>query len=198
MSRPLPPSDSREVAPIFGSGDLRNPYTLAHRSPLCRGLIWINGWFSTVWRQGPPPSPYRALLGAGRSLPEPRPPPRAAAGRSPSGSAAAPSPACLGSFLRCPVSFSALRPEEVVHRQLQTPRLKPTTPWIYSQPKHPGTELAQSWASPREWLFFPPPQTKIGSFAFKKKFPLQEKKANTKTASSLLSLDHTTFEEINP
>ena len=144
--------------------------------------------FNRLEAGAPAPTHCRALLGAETSLPEPRPPPRAAAGRSPSGSAAAPSPACLGSFLRRPVSFSALRPVEVVHRQLPTPRLKPTNPWIYSQPKHPGTELTQSWASPREWLFFPPPQTKIGSFAFKKKFPLQEKKANTKTASSLLSL----------
>lgn len=41
----------------------------------------------------------------------------------------------------------------------------PPTP-VFFPTQHPGTELAHSWASPREGLFFPLSQTKIRSFAF--------------------------------
>ena len=57
----------------------------------------------------------------------------------------------------------------VVHRQLQTPGPKPTNPCIFFPTWHLGTELAHSWASPREGLLFLLPQTKIRSFALKKK-----------------------------
>lgn len=91
-------------------------------------------------RTSPPPS--HTGVGSGYSPPrrgggpprKPRPPPGAAAVRgsaraacrSLSDSVAAPPPARWEIFRRRPVSFSARRPEEVVHRASQKPLLKLT------------------------------------------------------------------------
>lgn len=100
-------------------------------------------------RTSPPPS--HTGVGSGYSRPrrgggplgEPRPPPGAAAARgsaraacrSLSDSVAAPPPARWEIFRRRPVSFSAPRPEEVVHRASHKPLLKPLLKLTPSSPR---------------------------------------------------------------
>ena len=128
----------------------------AERQRRKRILLILETW-PLVWALAKPVHPGPSVAGApsswGRGFaPEPRPPPHAAAahwscsaaGSSPSGSAAAPSPVFPGILLRNPVSISALRPAGVVHRQLQTPSPKPTDPCIFPQPNTRG----QNWLTP--------------------------------------------------